>query len=927
MPTDSIGPEIYKNDKEDFWYTSTAESVLKALNATETGLKEKEAEERREKFGINAIEDKKGMGPLKLLWKKLNSMLIYVLLVTSLISLYLGHLIEFYAIMGVIVFTVGLGFIHEYRAEKSVEALKELTAKKVQVIREGKKVEDLAENLVPGDVVVLERGLVIPADVRILESNALSINESILTGESVPKGKIAEKIKDKKADVTEQDNMAFSGTSVMNGSGLAVVVKTGMQTEIGKISERLASIRDQKTPLQKKIDRMSSRISYSVITIAVLAFVFLLFVRGEELGAALILVAALAVAGIPEEFPLSLTMALATGIRRMAHSNAIVKDMGSVETLGTTTVICTDKTGTLTQNKMEVEKLNLGGEDIDVDGKPYDPNATFMIGKKTIDKRQLENHKEFFHTAILCSNASIFKKRRKWELKGEPTEGSLLTVAKAAGFSEDTLKRDNKRVLEEPFDSAKKYMITVNRSHNGHTAHMKGAVEKVLARCTHISKEGRVKRLTAKDKEEIERKMEEYSSQALRVLALATKSLGKGKKSEKELEKVCNKGGYVFRGIAGIKDPVRDEVIGSVRDCKTAGIRIIMITGDHKNTAYAIGKQLGIVTDEYSKAVEGKEIDEMTDKELDKIIPHVAIFARATPEHKFRIVQSLQREGEIVAMTGDGVNDAPALKKADIGVSMGKGGTDVAREASNMVLVDDAFSSIVEAVREGRTIYSNIRRFTYYLLTVNAAEVGIIVMAILFGLTTPLTALMILFINTIISSFPALALSIEPTKKKVMHYLPRDPKDKLLSEYIMLKIAVVLPFIVAGSLGLFLWEMNWGGGDLATARTLAFATLILCELIHAFNARSLHISIFQHGMLKNMYFYSGVTIAVIFTLLSIYTDTGNTILGTTPIAGIYWVYIVLIGSTSLLSTEFVKLVTRSEVEEEKKYQGSDFVIE
>ena len=892
------------------WFNFSKEDVLTKLSSSAKGLDESDAKKRLDQYGINSIKEEDKFNALKLLGKKFNSVLIYVLTFTAVISFYLGHLIEFYAIIAVILFTVSLGFIHEYRAEKSVAALASLTAKKVMVLRKGSKVVELAENLVPGDVVVLKSGLVVPADLRVIESNNLSVNESILTGESVAKGKFTKPLKNPNLQVSDLDNMVFSGTSVMSGTGLGVVTSTGFNTEIGKISKTLISIKDQKTPLQKKVDSMSAKISYIVITLSVLAL-FLLLGRGEELSTALILVAALAVAGIPEQFPLALTMSLSSGIRRMAKSNAIVKDMSSVETLGTTTVICTDKTGTLTQNKMMVVKLNIDGLDVNVEGTPYSPSATFKANNKEISKKELVKHKHFLLSGILCNDSEIKKENKSYKLLGGPTEGALLGLSKSLGFDDMKLRKDHPRLFEIPFDSAKKFMITVNKFDKGNIAYLKGAVEKVLDKSSHIRKKGKVVKITKKDKEKINEIVHNYSSEALRVLALASKKV-----SSKDFKKQINNG-YVFEGIVGIEDPVREEVLDSINQCKSAGVRVIMITGDHKNTAKAIGEQLGLLTDNYYDVIEGHEIDSMSDKQLDKVMSKVAIFARATPDHKFRIVKSLQREGEIVAMTGDGVNDAPALKQADIGVSMGKEGTDVAREASNLILTDDAFSSIVEAIRGGRTIYSNIRRFTYFLLTVNAAEVGIILVALLLNLITPLTALMILFINVVVSSFPALGLSVEATNDKVMTNPPRSPKEKLLSSYLLLKMTVVFPIMLAAILALFLWELNYGSGDLDKARTLAFATLIVAELFHAFNARSLHETVFNSRLFSNKYFYYGLGVAIVLIIGSIYLPWANEILNTVPLTFMDWLFIIVFSSFVLFVSELIKLFVRSEIREQR----------
>ncbi len=906
--------------KKKGWYNKTIEETLNSLHSHRDGLSLAEFEKRLKLFGENKIKEEQKFKALKLFFRKFNSLLIYILMGTSVITFILGQMIEFYSILFVIAFSVVLGFFHEYRAEKSVEALSNLTTKKVEVIRDGKKELILSEHLVPGDIVVIKRGIILPADIRLIQASNIAVNESILTGESQSKNKTASVITKENVDLSDRKNVLFSGTSVMSGTGIGVVFATGLDTEIGKISKTLSSIKMEKTPLQRKIDVMSGRISWAVIGLSIVALTILIG-RGEDLTATLILVAALAVAGIPEEFPLALTMALSSGIAKMAKKNAIVKDMASVETLGTTTVICTDKTGTLTQNKMMTVKYNCQGDEVEIDGHPYEPHENFTVDGKKINKNMLAKHKHLFKCAILCNNAEIRKDKKGWQLIGEPTEGALLGLATSAGYKEENVRNENKRVFEEPFDSSKKFMITINKEGTEHTAYLKGAAEKVLEKSKYIRSKGKIRKITKKDVEEIERILHEYSSSALRVLALATKKLNNGK-NKKELAH-----GFVFEGIVGIHDPVREEVFESIEQCKTAGIRIIMITGDHKNTAQAIGLKLGIVNEEYNKVIEGKELDKLTDKQLDKEIVSTAIFARVTPEHKFRIVSSLQRIGEIVAMTGDGVNDAPALKKADIGVSMGKEGTDVAREASNMILTDDAFSSIVSAIKEGRTIYSNIRRFSYFLLSVNAAEVGLILLAIMLNLLTPLTALMILFINVIISSLPALGLSIESTNPKVMHNLPRHPKEKILSGYILLKMATLVPLMIVSAMALFLWEMNYGGGSIETARTYAFLSIIIGELFHAFNARRLHTTIFDKKMLENKYFYLGIVVSAILVLYSIYDPWFNMLLGTIPITGMEWLVIILISSPVLLMSELFKLVIRSELAEQKKQRGVNMIIE
>ena len=912
------GPNLYGDEKKTIYHhIQTTEEVLKELNTSKHGLTKKEAHSRSQS-GKNTIlkEDKYKL--LKILLEKFNSILVYVLLATAFISLYLGHSLEFYVIMIIIGFTVILSFIQEYRAEKSVEALSKLTAKKVEVLRDGKKHEILAEDLVVGDIVVLKRGLIVPADLRLLESNGLRINESILTGESVPKGKITTQLKNHDVPISDRDNMAYSGTSIMNGTGLGIVIAIGFKSEIGKISKKLSEIKNQKTPLQKKIDNMTHRISYAVIFMCVAVY-FVLLAKGISTGPALLLVAALAVSGIPEGFPLALTLALTTGVRRMAQDNAVIKDMGSVETLGTTTVICTDKTGTLTQNKMLAVKINFNTDhDINIKGKPYEPLAKFEHNGKTISKQELQKRHDFFYTCMLCSNAEIIREDGNYILKGEPTEGAMLGLATSAGFDEEVVREENQRILEEPFDSSKKYMVSINKDGKNATSYLKGAVEKVLDKCSHQYHHGKIVELTDEQKQRILRKVHNYTNQALRVLGLAVKHF---KTQDKKYLEENSKTGYIFLGMVGIEDPIREDVVDAIAQCKSAGIKTVMVTGDHKSTAMAIGKQLGIINSKWDLVLEGHQIDEMSDEELDEAMPNVKIFARTTPDHKLRIVRSQQRLGEIVAMTGDGVNDAPALKKADIGVSMGKEGTDVARESSNMILMDDAFSTIVKAVKEGRTIYSNIRRFTYYMLTINIAEASIIILAILFNLVTPLTALMILFINVITSTIPSFGLSLERTNKKVMENRPRDPKEKLLSEYILLRIAAIAPILIVIGLGLFLWEMNFGSGNVDRARTLVFATIVVFELFHAFNARSLHNTIFQGRFLTNPFFFVSIGIGTMLLIGSIHTEFGRMILQTVPLTGMDWLLAIILGSTAIFTSEVIKLLIRLEMDEQSRLQG------
>ncbi len=909
------------------WHIRTTNEVFEETSSNKEGLSDEEAEERLKQNGPNTIAKEDKHGVLKILFRNFNSLLIYVLLSAAIISLLTNHPEEFYAIMVIILFTGLLGFVQEYRAGKSVEALSKLTAKKVDVLRGGKRKTILAENLVQGDIVYLTRGMVVPADIRVIESKGLRADESILTGESVSKAKYPERLDEPSLVISDRTNMVFSGTNISGGSGQGIVVETGIHSELGKISMTLKKIGFVKSPLQKKLDGMSKRISIAVISLCVIFF-FILLSQGTDLLGALLFTSILAVSGIPESFPLALTLGLSNGVKKMAKQKAIVKDLGSVETLGTTTVICTDKTGTLTENKMRVVKVYLPtGEEYDVTGKGYEPISTFKEKEKQVKKETLQKYKDFINTCVLCNNAELNFEDGEWTLAGEPTEGSLLTLAKSTGLDEALIQEDNKKIYEVPFDSKQKYMITVNETNqkNKQRAHMKGAYDKIIQKCDYIRVKGKIRKITPRDKTKISLKLKNYATLTLRVLALATKTIKsinpdeRGEITKKEQKQIET--GYIFEGLVGIEDPIKEDVYQAVEECVSAGIRVIIVTGDHKHTATSIGKKLGLVKTKYDLVIEGSELDNMDDSDLDDAMPKVVIFARATPDHKFRIVNSLQRTGEIVAMTGDGVNDAPALKKADIGVSMGKTGTDVAREASNMVLADDSFSTIVKAVRQGRTIYSNIRRFIYYLLTGNFTEVALIFLSVVIGLLNPLTAIMVLFVNVVTSSLPASALSIEPSRDKVMAQKPRNPKEKLLSGYILLKILAVVPILFAGTLLLFIWELEVAGATAEKARTVAFVTLIMFELFHTFNARALHTTSFNKNFFKNPYIFLAVGLSFLLTLLAVYWAPAQAILGTEALYLKDWVIITIVSSTVVVVSELIKLMIKSEFEEQNRLRG------
>jgi len=912
-----------KDDK--FWHLRTIDETLKELRSSKKGLSNSECEDRTNKYGENKFSQSQSFQGYKVLLGKINSLLIYILLAASIIALISGETLEFIIILAIILMTIFLGFFQEYKADKTIKALNKLTAKKVGVLRNNHKKEILAKDLVIGDIIYLQRGDIVPADLRLLEVSGLQINESIITGESKDRTKIIKHISEKNISIGDMTNLAFSSTFVTSGKGTGIVVETGLNTFIGKISLTIKNIKNEKSPIQKKVDLMSKRISYIVLCIAFLLFSILLW-KGNTFYFSLLLVSAVAIAGIPESFPLALTLTFSNGIKKMAKQNAIVKDLNSVETLGTTTVICTDKTGTLTENKMRVTSFYLPNNKIyTIKGEGYEPLNKFYKNNSLINQSQIKISNEFLNCATLCNDSELTFEENNWNLMGNPTEGALLTLSKSLGIDENILREDNKRIHIVPFNPLNKYMVSVNKNLTKpqiYNFYLKGAGEIILDKCSsYRGHNGKLLKLNISIKKEIIQNIEKFSANGLRVISLATKSIKKDSTSESKFINQHLDKNYIYEGFVGIEDPIREEVYDAVTQCHKAGIKIVMITGDHKLIAKHIGLKLNLLNSHSKGILEGFEIDKLTDKELENIIGDVSIFSRTTPHHKLRIVNAFQRKGEIVAMTGDGVNDAPALKKADIGISMGKNGTEVAREASNMVLTDDNFATIVKAVKEGRTVYSNIRRFIYYLLTGNFTEVGLITLAVILGLPLPLTALMILFINLVTSTIPALALSVEPTHNKVMHEKPRNPKERLLSSYILTKIGVLIPFLLFGTLGLFIWELFMHGGDLNKAMTLAFATLITFELFHAFNAKRLHTTIFNRDFFNNPYLFFAVGTSFILMLLAIYTNICQKIFSTVPLSWIEGVIILAVSSLVIVFTEIVKLSIKSEFKEQSGLQG------
>ncbi|MFW5747012.1 MAG: cation-translocating P-type ATPase, partial [Nanoarchaeota archaeon] len=806
-------------------------------------------------------------------------------------------------------FIVLLSFFEEYKATRDMESLKKLTPHRTRVIRNGEERIIDARMIVPGDILHLNRGDIVPADARIVTCTDLKVDESALTGESVPVTK-SEKIIVDSVTLADRINMVFAGTMITNGHAKVIIVETGVTTELGKIASLVENAKEEKSPLQKKLDVLSSRFGLIVVSVCVLIFVIgLLRSGGAGLDALLVLAIAVAVAGIPESLPAVISISLAIGMKRMARNNAIIKKLSAVETLGTCTVICSDKTGTLTQNKMVVEHIWNLSKHIDVTGEGFDPHGGFFSDGKKVNPLRDRDLNKLLEIGMLCNDSDLHNMKSSWQITGEATEASLVVLGQKAGLSKKWLHEQHPRLAERAFNSDRKYMTCINKMRSGMVLHAKGAPEKILSRCSAYLLDGKCQKLTASVRDAILTKQSEFARQGYRVIALAFRDMKQQRVSKKYAEK-----NLVFAGMAAIRDPPEPSATDAIRKCHNAGIRTVMITGDNPLTAQAVAEEIGILTPGM-KVVTGQEIDQINDHELRHLVPSVAVFARVAPSHKLRIVKALQDDGEIVAMTGDGVNDAPALKRADIGIAMGREGTDVARDASEMILKDDNFSTIVYAIEEGRNIYNNIIRFLYYLLPGNLSQISIILISTIAGVLPPITPLMILFLNLVTSDFPALGLAVEKTNSNVMRQKPRSPKEQILNGYLTLKIGQVIPIIVLGSIGLFMWEMFVQHADFKTAQTVVFVSIILFMLFHGFNAKAIDGSIFSKHIFSNIFFYAGFAVSIVATFLVLYVPAIAAVFGTVPLTLQQWVPIIFVSSIVVVYTEIIKTIINSEIEE------------
>ncbi|MCR3921242.1 MAG: calcium-translocating P-type ATPase, SERCA-type [Firmicutes bacterium] len=858
------------------------------------GLSGREATQRLHHNGHNVLAKKKKVSPLVLFLFQFRDFMVLVLLGATLLSAVLGEYTDAVVIIGIVLVNAILGFFQEYRAEQSLEALRELTAPTARTVREGVRCEVPAEELVPGDVVIIEAGDRIPADIRLGEVRQLSVNEASLTGESEPVQKQSTELFDKAAVLGDRVNMVFMGTMAVGGRASGIVVATGMETEMGRVAHLIADAQDDETPLQRRLEQMGR---YLVIGCLLICGLVVLMGVAQGLPAYKMFMAgvSLAVAAIPEGLPAVVTIALAVGVQRMVRKNAVVRRLPAVETLGCATVICSDKTGTLTQNKMNVQEIWAGGQQYQVEGEGYSPQGQIVSGGRKVKPANDSGLLLTLTAAVLCNNAQLYKgsvevqplwrgKKQEWEIHGDPTEGALLVAGARAGLWREDLERSMQRLSELPFDGIRKRMSVLYHGAQGEVVYVKGAPEKVIERCSHIYYEGRVVEFSRALREEVMTQNETMAALALRNLAVAYRPLPSGSRNDAEIENRL-----IFVGILGMIDPPRPEVMSAIAKCHGAGIKTVMITGDHKTTAMAIARMLRLLPVR-GKVLTGNELDSLSNAQLEEVAEHTFVYARVTPEHKLRIVRALKRCGHIVAMTGDGVNDAPAVKEADIGIAMGNSGTDVTREAAAVVLTDDNFTTIVNAVEEGRGIYDNIRKFIRFLLACNTGEILTMLIAMLVGLPIPLRAIQILWINLVTDGLPAMALGVDPVDPDVMARAPRSPQEGIFARGLWQKIVGRGTLIGLTTVLVFAWSLDQGIG-IDEARTMAFTTLILTQMVYVFACRSENRSFFQIPIFSNPWLVAAVISSMGLLLIVLYHPVLATIFATIPLQIEQWIVI------------------------------------
>ena len=901
---------------ESAHHASESARVLAALGVDWTvGLTADEALARLAAHGPNALPAPGRGNAFGRFLRQFHNVLIYVLLVAGVITGLLGHYIDSGVIFGVVVINSVIGFVQEGKAERALDAIRDMLSLHAQVIRDGRRREIEAEQLVPGDIVFIASGDKVPADLRLIEVRSLRVEEAALTGESVPVEKSPDPVV-VSAPLGDRSSMAYSGTLVAYGQAVGVVVATGTHTEIGRISSMLGAVEQLSTPLLLQLAAFGRWLTWIILAVAGFAFAFGTLLRDYSADEMFLVAVGLAVAAIPEGLPAIMTIALAIGVQRMARRNAIIRRLPSVEALGSVTVICSDKTGTLTRNEMTVQRVVCADDSFAVSGAGYAPHgdfermsgnggvvalkALFEPGASTRDTVLLEAAR----AALLCNDATVREEGGSWVLNGDPTEGALITLGLKAGLDRRFEGESLPRTDVIPFESEHRFMATLHHDHAGRgLIFLKGAPERVVELCTRQrtgSGDGPL------DSGYWHGCMKEVAAQGMRLLAVAVREAEDERREL--LFKDVERGGFTLLAVLGLSDPPRDEAIEAVARCHAAGIRVKMITGDHVATACAIGVQLGL--GDGARALTGADIETMDDAALRQAVGDTDIFARASPEHKLRLVKALQARGEVVAMTGDGVNDAPALKRAEVGVAMGNKGTEAAKEAAEVVLADDNFASIAAAVEEGRTVYDNLRKAIAFILPTNLGEGCIVLFAVLLGIAMPITPAQILWVNMITAVTLALALAFEPAERDIMQRPPRSPVEPLLSRFIVWRTLFVGLLLVAGSMGFFLWEVA-RGQSLEFARTVAVNALVVGEIFYLFNMRSFHASVLnREGITGNRYVLLAIGVLLIAQMLFIYAPFLQTLFGTAALDVDAWLRILGFGVFVLLVVEGEKALAR-----------------
>ena len=921
----------------DDWHATELGAVYSRLEATSEGLSTEEASARLERYGHNEVEAEEGISPLWILLEQYRSVLIWLLIVAAAVMAFVGHTLDAGVILGIVVFITLFGFVQDYRAEQSIEALKAMSSPHAMTLRDGERMEIEARNVVPGDVVFVEAGDVVPADGRIVESSNLQINESALTGESLGVSKVSGTVA-ADASLADRENMVFKDTVVERGSAKVIVVETGAETEIGTIATGLEEAKERDTPFQTEMNRLGKIIGAGVVVVAIIAITELVIGETEPFTVFLTAVG-IAVSAVPEGLPAVVTLSLALGARRMADKNALVRRLPIVEALGSVDVICTDKTGTLTEEEMTVQQLYANGESYEVTGTGYDTDGEFLRDDEPIEHDRVA---ELLRCGMLCNNVELGRKKEghnpagrqqaggegppeppdredgepgeELTFLGDPTEIALFIAARKTGFDHRELDEEYPRIGEVDFTSDRKRMTTVHRTPDGDTvAYMKGAPEVVVERCDRELVDGEIAELTGERRAEIDEKTEEFAEDALRVMGFAYLP---------DAPEEASEDGMVFLGLQGMLDPPRPEVPGALEGCLNAGIDVVMITGANAVTARAIGEEIGLRS---ATVVTGPELEEMSDDELADCVEDVDIFARTSPEHKTRILQTLQAKGHTVAMTGDGVNDAPAVKNADVGVAMGIRGTDVTEQASDIVLLDDNFATIREAVREGRRIFDNVRKFVNYLLSGNGGEVTMIFTGSMAGLGLVITPIQILWINIATDGIPALTMGVDPAAEDIMERKPRPPKEGVITKRIVVSVVGIALFMTVCLLPLFSLNftgelipgydvtdavLDWSPGyepSRELAQTMVFTGFVVMEIVRIQAIR------FRYGLglFTNRWLVLAVGVAATLQLLVLYTPTGQLLFGVEPLGLVHWAQIAVAASVfAVLMAVFVKVQDR-----------------